>query len=209
MQVHRIRGFVAPLMLAFASAGCGSAGALGDVLGGVLNAPAGGGAQSATVVAEIQANDAQQQMVQIRTEAGEQGVVRWDSGTRVVYNNQEYSAAALERGDVVEMRLQQTSDGELYTDYVLVRQSVQERTGAGTPDYNTGLVRIEGTVASVDPQTGRFQLTSNNAGTVVVTLPYNPARTTADRFSRLRAGDFVRVEGRYVTQDRFEIERFY
>lgn len=207
MQFIRMRVLIAPLALAAASAGCGAGGALGDVLGGVLNAPAGN--QTATVVAEIQANDPQQQLLQIRTEEGEEGVVRWDRGTRVVYNNEEFSAAALERGDLVEMRLQQTSDGQLYTDYVLVRQSVQERTGVDSRDYETGLVRVEGTVNAIDAQNGRFQLRSNAAGAIVVTLPYNASEATVDRFNRLRAGDFVRVEGRYVTQDRFEIERFY
>ena len=208
MKFIRMRTLVAPLALVAATTGCGSAGGLGDILGGVLNAPAGNN-QPATVVAEIQANDARQQMIQIRTESGEQGVVRWDSGTRVVYNNQEYGAAALERGDVVEMRLQQTSDGELYTDYILVRQSVQERTGVDNTDYDTGLVRTDGTVTAVDHETGRFQLRSDAAGTIVVTLPYNATTATKDRFHRLRTGDFVRVEGRYVTQDRFEIVRFY
>jgi hypothetical protein len=86
---------------------------------------------------------------------------------------------------------------------------VQQRTGVSSPGYETGLVRIEGTVTTVDPQTGRFQLRSSSAGTVLVTLPYNPPSSTADRFNRLRTGDFVRVEGRYVAQDRFEITRFF
>jgi len=30
----------------------------------------------------------------------------------------------------------------------------------------------------------------------------------ADRFNRLREGDYVRIEGRFVNQDRFELESF-
>ena len=51
-----------------------------------------------------------------------------------MYKGETYSAAALERGDLVQMRLHETSDGDLYTDYVQVTRSVQERGSGGTED---------------------------------------------------------------------------
>ncbi len=120
-----MRRLAAPALVLFALAGCGSGG-LGDILGGVLNAPSSQGG-TATLDVEIMANDTQRQLLQVRTSDGREGVIRWDSGTEVVYNNERYSAAALERGDLVEMRVQETRDGELYTDYVYVTRSAQER----------------------------------------------------------------------------------
>jgi hypothetical protein len=43
---------------------------------------------------------------------------------------------------------------------------------------------------------------------VLVTLPYSAPRSVSDRFNRLREGDFVRVEGRFINNDRFELEEF-
>jgi len=44
--------------------------------------------------------------------------------------------------------------------------------------------------------------------TVVVSLQYNPPRSVSDRFDHLREGDNVRMEGRFLNQDRFELENF-
>lgn len=120
-----MRRLAAPALMLFALAGC-SGGGLGDILGGVLNSPSSRGG-TATLDVEIVANDTQRQLLQVRTNDGREGVIRWDSGTEVVYNNERYSAAALERGDLVQMRVQETRDGELYTDYVYVTRSAQER----------------------------------------------------------------------------------
>ena len=45
-------------------------------------------------------------------------------------------------------------------------------------------------------------------GTLVVSLPYNPRSTDVDRFRRLRSGDNVRLSGRLLNAQRFELEQF-
>jgi hypothetical protein len=45
--------------------------------------------------------------------------------------------------------------------------------------------------------------------TVLISLPYNASTSARDRFSRLRAGDYVRVEGRFIAQHNLQLERFY
>lgn len=128
MRRNKIIVAVPLLALVLGAAACGSAGA--GAPGGGLSAPS--GENPATMDVEIQANDTGQQLLQVVTADGRQGVVRWDAGTRVEYKGETFSAAALERGDLVQMRLRETSDGELYTDYVLVTLSVQERGSGGT-----------------------------------------------------------------------------
>ena len=121
---------LAPLSLLAALAACSSAGLGGDTSGG-LSAPTEEGA-SATITGEILANDPAAQMLRIRTDDGREGLVRWDAGTQVVYRAENYEPHALERGDRVQLRIERTRDGDFYTDYVLVTESVQER--AGQPD---------------------------------------------------------------------------
>jgi hypothetical protein len=43
---------------------------------------------------------------------------------------------------------------------------------------------------------------------VVVSVAFNAPRAVADRFNRLRNGDYVRVEGRSSSSDRFDLENF-
>ena len=207
-----IRRALAPVALStgLLFAGCASGGGgLGDILGGVLNAPSGQPA-SGEIAGEIQANDPQQGMLQIKTSNGQTGVVRYDAGTKLYYQNQEASPAGLERGDLVEMRVQETTDGALYTDYIVVTKSVQERTGqtSGNTTVTPGLTELAGTITWIDHDTGRMQVRTQSNLTVTVSVPYNPRANVADRFHRLRVSDYVRLEGRYLTQDRFEIERF-
>ena len=199
---------LATVALAIGSAGCSQLGNLGTILG---QPSAGGG--SGTVLAEVQSVNTNNQEIVIRTERGETGGVRFDNRTRVVYQNQEYPVTALERGDVVEMQVHDAGNGVYYTDQILVRQSVQERTGtrsstgSGATGGDTALRILSGTVGGVDYERGIFELRTGGSS-VTVTLPYNPRSTVSDRFRGLRSGEFVEIVGRFVTSTRFELERF-
>lgn len=195
-----------------AAAGCsqlGSLGTLGNVLGGVL----GQGTGTGEVYGEVRYVDTQRQIIQIETNNGQVGNVYFDQRTRVVYQQQEYPVTALERGDQVAMRIRQDQQGTAYTDYISVRQSVQERGGyggstSGTSGSTYGTQSLEGRVNWVDYNRGEFSV-STSRGNVVAFLRYNASSYDADRFRQLRQGSYVRLQGRYVSQDRFELERFY
>jgi hypothetical protein len=198
-----IRGLVLPLALVTGLSGCGSAAALGtSMLTGLFTGPAAAADGVATVNAEIRANDPEQQLLQVVTDEGRRGVVRWDVQTQVVHGSETYGAVALKAGDQVQMRLRKTSEVDIYTDYVLVTQ----RANDGAPD--TAIVQLEGTVSGLDSEKGQFQLRTANGRTVLVTLPYNPPEDVADRFSSLSNGDQVSIAGRYIAGDRLELERF-
>jgi hypothetical protein len=47
------------------------------------------------------------------------------------------------------------------------------------------------------------------AGTVTVSLPYNPSTNDANTFNRLRSGDYVRFYGTYLGNSRVELRQFY
>ncbi|MBW3628923.1 MAG: hypothetical protein KY464_06460 [Gemmatimonadetes bacterium] len=107
----------------------GLGGILGSVLGGAMGGQGGQQQQSQQVQAEIQEVDARNSRMSIRTQQGEGGWVRFDQQTVVVYRQQQYPVTALERGDVVNLQLQQMSRNEVYVSRVDVVQSVQERQG--------------------------------------------------------------------------------
>ncbi|HYW08471.1 MAG TPA: hypothetical protein VE913_16040 [Longimicrobium sp.] len=211
-----MRGVVVCAALLSAT-GCASAGPIGDIIGGVLSQGQGQGqgqrqGQQGEVYGEVQGVDTRQQYVQIRTQDGRTANVRFDQRTRVIYQQQEYAVTNLERGDVVNMRLQQDQQGNLYTDYIQVSQSVQDRNGTNN---NTGsgsstgqIQQFTGTVGQVDTQRGVFELRTQQ-GTLVVALPYRPSAQDDQRFRSLRAGQSVRVQGRMVANGRLELDRFY
>jgi len=191
--------------------GCSQLGTLGNVLGGVLSPNSGSG--SGEVYGMVRGVDTQRQIIQIQTQNGQVGNVYFDQNTQVVYQNQRYPVTALEQGDQIGLRIQQTQNGQYYTDYITVTQSVQENNGGynNTGVYNgggTGYTRAEGRVTWVDYQRGQFAL-STNGGTLTVVMPYQSNSTDANRFRNLRQNDYVRVEGQLVGSGRLELSRFY
>ena len=59
----------------------------------------------------------------------------------------------------------------------------------------------------VDARRGTFEV-RDRGGLVVVSVVFNAPRSVTDRFNRLREGDFVRIEGRFSNQHRFDLENF-
>lgn len=103
------------------SGGCSNLGSIGDILGSVL-----GGQQQQQqqqLDAEIQQVDANNGRLYVRTQDGQNGTIRVDSQTQVVFNNQRYPVTSLERGDVVRIQLQQTQNNELYASRIDVLRS--------------------------------------------------------------------------------------
>jgi hypothetical protein len=210
MNAVRSASIVSALLV---SAGCAGAGALGDILGGPMaGGGAGQGGGTGQVQAQVQALDQRSQRIQVRTQDGRTGVVSYDQRTRLIYQQQEYPVTGLEPGDVINMRVQQDQRGNLYTDYIVVVQNVRDPSGTGANTgggvYGNQLQRVDGTVLAVDRTRGAFQLRLRNGQAVVVTMPYNPRVSERDRFQQLRQDQYISVEGRFISQDRFELERF-
>ena len=185
------------LAAAIAAGGCSSTGSLGDILGGVLNAPA------QTLAGTVQGVDTRAQQVFIRTSDNQTVGVSYDDRTDVVYQNQTYQVTALEAGDQVTLRIQNATNGGYYTDRIDVTSSA---SGSGS---NANLQTVQGTVRQIDMTNGAFTVSTSNQGVITVTLPYNPRSSDLDRFRNLRSGDYVRLYGTYLTNTRVELRQFY
>lgn len=188
------------LIAAATLAACGAAREIDDVLGGVFAPP------TSQLSGEVQVVDTRNQQIQIRTSDGRTGYVNYDSNTRVLYNNQQYGVTSLERGDLVTMNVQTIDTNQVYTNEITVTQSAQDRAGTGTIDTG-GLQQLEGTVGVIDRTRGTFELRSGGS-TTIVSLAYNATSTVRDRYNRLRSGDYIRLEGRWVGQSALQVERF-
>jgi hypothetical protein len=180
------------------------------------------------LVGEIQTVDSGRQQIELRTTDGQARVIGYDGRTRVLYRQQEYPVGALERGDLIAIRTQDTGPRP-YVDLITVQQSVQERRGVvvappgpaptGPPSSSPAWpnvdapLRLEGTVGAIDHQRGWFELRPNGTAAsqpaVTVSLPFNARMNDAQRFQQLRSGQYVQLQGRYISPTRFEVENFF
>jgi hypothetical protein len=67
---------------------------------------------------------------------------------------------------------------------------------------------VDGRVNRVDIERGTFEVSDPLRGRVIVSLAYNARSSDVDRLRTLQAGDNVRVEGRFLDRERFELENF-
>jgi exosome complex RNA-binding protein Csl4 len=159
------------------------------------------------IVGEVQHVDTRAREIEIRTDSGRTSIIRYDNNTQVVYQQRNYSVDNLERGDYVAARVQRDRDGRDFTDSITVRESVQDR-GYSSGGSRGRLDRAEGRVEYVDSRRGTFEIRDQRNRLIVVSVAFNAPRAVTDQFNRLRNGDYVRIEGRSVNADRFELENF-
>lgn len=185
------------LSAAIALSACAQAGSLGDILGGVLNAPA------QSVTGTIQSVDSRSQRIYLRTSDNQTVALSYDDRTSVVYQQQSYPVSALEAGDQVSVRVTGTTGGGYYADRIDVTSS------AGGGGAGGNVQAVQGTVRQVDLANGAFTVNTTSQGLLTITLPYNPRSQDLDRFRSLRSGDYVRLYGVYLTNSRVELRQFY
>jgi len=173
---------------------------------GPLESPGGIGGVNNDVIGEVQFVDNRTRELEIRSDSGRRSVVRFDNNTQVIYRQRTYPVSNLERGDYVAARVQQDRDGRLSTTSISVKETAQDR-GMGASVGNR-LERTEGRVENIDARRGTFEIRDPRNRIVVISVAYNAPRTITDRFNRLRNGDYVRIEGRSVNSDRFDLENF-
>jgi len=183
-----------------ATSACANSG-LGNILGSVL-----GGGGGNELAGTIQSVDTRNLQIGITQTNGQTVGVRYDNNTRVIYQNQNYPVTALENGDQVVARIQDSGNGSYYTDSIQVTQSVQ---GGNTGTGSGSVQSFQGTVRQVDIQNGLFTIDGGTGYIVTVSMPYNPSRADLNRFQNLRQGDAVRFYGVPLNNTRIELRQFY
>jgi hypothetical protein len=159
-------------------------------------------------VAEVERLDASSREIHLRPNNSRTRVVGYSADARAVYRGREYPVARLEAGDIVVMQLRQDSRGNSYTDLIRVQESSRDWDRGSITRPGTGIQTVDGRVEQVDLQRTSFEIRGQSRDRIFVSLPYNARRSDVDRFRALRVGDYVRVEGRFLDRERFELENF-
>ena len=214
-MIRTLRGWAAGAVLALAATAGGCAGnSWDDVLYGGDRYGYGSDIRG-------QVRDVGSRTIELRTESGRNARVRYDGSTDVRYRDRRYSVRSLQRGDYVTIRTYRERDGDLYARSVEVRRSARadrvydrrrdDRADRRVPPRRSDVyarTSVEGRVGRVDRRGGRFELRDTRQGTVWVTVPRNASRGMRERISRLREGQHVRLQGRFLSGNRFEVEGF-
>lgn len=145
----------------------------------------------------VPGNDSRYNSILRETNPGRRITFRYDSRTRVRYRDRDYALQNVQNGDVITARMDKDQLAQLIT----VDRTAQDKSSAR-------LDLFEGTVEFIDSRRGQFEIRDKSGRLVIVSLLYNPPRPVVDRFNSLRKGDYVRVEGLFINQDRFELENF-
>ena len=162
------------------------------------------------IFAEIVRVDTSSREIHLRPEDSRNRVVGYSADARVLYHGREYPIAQLESGDKVSMQLKKDTRGNSFTDLVRVQESIRDRdqSRGDTSRAGTGIQTMDGRVERVDFQRSSFEIRDQSRESVIVSLSDNARRSDVDHFRALRSGDYVRVEGRFTSNDRFELESF-
>jgi len=159
---------------------------------------------------EIERLDTASRQIYLRATDNRPRSVGYSADAQVLYRGREYTVGQLERGDIVAMQVKRDSRGNSYVDLIRVQESVQERNqsrrGDGSP--SSRLQTLDGRVERLNLQRNSFEIRDSSREWVVVSLPPDAQRSDVDRLRALRDGDFVRVEGRFLDRQRFELATF-
>jgi hypothetical protein len=161
-------------------------------------------------VAEVERINTGSREISLRPNDGRTRVVGYSTDARVLYRGREYPVTQLEAGDIVAMQLRQDSRGNSFTDLIRVQESIRDRdqSRGGIIRPGTGIQTVDGRVDQVDFLRSSFEIRDPSRERLLVSLPDNARRSDVDRFRALRSGDYVRVEGRFLDRERFELEGF-
>jgi hypothetical protein len=89
----------------------------------------------------------------------------------------------------------------LYADQVCV-------VGSGGASAATAIRNVEGTVERISLARGVIELRSRSGELLTIYVPDSSSAETRDRFYRVWIGDYVRLEGEQLSENRLELLAF-
>jgi hypothetical protein len=160
--------------------------------------------------AEVTEIDPSRREIRLQTDDGRREVLAYDvNRTLVTYHGREYRVDQLQAGDLVAFQAPSRSNS--YVDVIRIQEPLQARSGIPSPSRSAVPARadvVEGTVERVAYDLGAFDVRSRTGRTVTVSVPYNAKTADVESFRRLRQGDYVRVEGAFVSADNLQLLAF-
>jgi len=150
------------------------------------------------VVGEVERVDVSGRRIYLRPNKSDRRVVALSLDAQVLDRGREYPLGRLKPGDVVAMQVKRDSRGDSYADLIRIQESpASQRRG----DVSSSVPRIEtlaGRVVSVNRRDNSFELDDQSGPPVSVRLSEYVRDSDRDRLRTLRAGDHVRIEGKFT-----------
>jgi hypothetical protein len=161
------------------------------------------------VVGLVERVDLDARQVYVRPNSGPRRVVVYSRDAQVFYRGRVYPVTRLVPGDVVAMQIKPDTRGEPYVDLIRIQEETVSDRGR-REDLTTArrIERLAGTVESINRRNDSFELNNRPGQIVSVDLSEYVRDSDKERFRTLRTGDRVRIEGKYVGSDRFEMLSF-
>jgi len=159
------------------------------------------------VVGEVDREDLSSRRIYLCPNSGDRRVVAFSADAQVLSRGREYPMARLKPGDLVAMQMKRDSRGDSYADLIRIQEIAGSRNEGDIVSSGPQIQTLAGQVQSVNRRVNSFEL-DNRPGLVSVLLSQNVRESDKDRFRTLRAGNHVRIEGKFTERDRFELLSF-
>ncbi len=160
------------------------------------------------VVGEVDRIDFSSRRIYLLPNSGDRRVVVFSTDAQVLDRGREYPIGRLKPGDVVAMQMKRDSRGDSYADLIRIQEVAGSRNEGDVVSSGPRIQTLAGRVQSVNRRDNSFELDNGPGQLVSVLLSQNARESDKDRFRTLRAGDHVRIEGKFTDRDRFELLSF-
>ena len=160
------------------------------------------------VVGEVERVDLSERRLYLRPNKSDRRVVALSLDAQVLDRGREYPLARLKPGDVVAMQVKRDSRGDSYADLIRIQESPASQRRGDVPSSVPRIETLAGRVVSVNRRDNSFELDDQSGPPVSVRLSEYVRDSDRDRLRTLRAGDHVRIEGKFTQRDRFEMLSF-
>jgi len=160
------------------------------------------------VVGEVERVDVSGRRIYLRPNKSDRRVVALSLDAQVLDRGREYPLGRLKPGDVVAMQVKRDSRGDSYADLIRIQESPASQRRGDVPSSVPRIETLAGRVVSVNRRDNSFELDDQSGPPVSVRLSEYVRDSDRDRLRTLRAGDHVRIEGKFTQRDRFEMLSF-
>ncbi len=160
------------------------------------------------VVGEVERVDLSERRLYLRPNKSDRRVVALSLDAQVLDRGREYPLGRLKPGDVVAMQVKRDSRGDSYADLIRIQESPASQRRGDVPSSVPRIETLAGRVVSVNRRDNSFELDDQSGPPVSVRLSEYVRDSDRDRLRTLRAGDHVRIEGKFTQRDRFEMLSF-
>lgn len=156
--------------------------------------------QPRDITAAVNGIDPQRREIYLRASGDQHYVVNYTDDTRVMVDGREQPVTGLQVGDQVRVNLREGEGRRLVADQI----RVESRAVAGATAVRT----VEGTVERVMTDRRILELRTPSGDLLTIYVPDWLNDAVKNRFQRIRAGDYVRLEGERLSESRMELVAF-